>query len=179
MKRILSLSIFVGLLFCLPAFAAGRPLSPQLRKLNISLGHWVFHGQSRNPRTGRTGSWTWNEHCRWSSNRVFLECTFDNVWSGSHVRSLVIDTYNTRDHSYWHYEVYAAGARGNHPFVSRMTVRGDTWVESAQHEDHGKQVRERVVYRFLSPSRVRVAIQTSVDGSRWVTLDRGVGRKLP
>ncbi len=179
MKRFLPLCIFMGFLSCTPAFAAGRPLSPQLQKLNISLGHWVFHGTSLNPRSGKKGTWTWDGNCRWSTNRIFLECTFDNIWAGQSVRSLVVDTWNTRDHSYWHYEVYAAGAPGDHPFVSRMTVHGHTWVESAQHEEHGKQVRERVVYNFLSPTRVRVAIQTSTDGGHWVTLDRGEGHKLP
>ena len=123
MKRIGLLLALVGVLTGAPAVAAPE-LSPQLSKLGVSTGKWVFHGKSLKSQYGRAGSWTWHEDCRWSSNRLFLECTFDNTWSGKTVRSLVVDTYNTEDKSYWHYEFFAEGAGGDDPFVPRMTVHG-------------------------------------------------------
>ncbi len=80
-----------------------RPLSPELQKLDISVGRWVFHGKSLDTPFSKAGSWTWNENCRWSENRLFLECSFDNEWSGKAVKSLVVDTWNGEDKSYWHY----------------------------------------------------------------------------
>lgn len=179
MKRFLFPLLFVALLVGTPALAAGnRALSPELQKLNISVGRWVFHGKTLKTASGKPGSWTWNEDCRWSTDGMFLECSFDNVWSGKAIKSLVVDTYNTKDHTYWHYEMYAAGAGGAHPFVSRMKVQGNTWIEYGQDEEHGKKISERIVYRWNpSGDRVGVEIQSSKDGVHWVTLDRGEGIK--
>lgn len=180
MKRLLFLLVFVAALASAPAFAAGnRPLSPELQKLNISVGRWVYHGKTLKTPSGKPGTWTWNADCRWSPDMMFLECSFDNVWSGKAVKSLVVDTYNAKDRTYWHYEMFAAGSGGAHPFVSRMTIHGNTWVEYGQDLDHGRKVQERIVYRFASSSRVSVAIQTSRDGKHWTTIDQGEGVKQP
>lgn len=179
MKRMMFLLLSTAVLANSPAFAAGKkPLSPQLEKLNISVGRWVYHGMTLKTKSGKAGSWTWNADCRWSPKRVFLECSFNNDWSGKKVVSLVVDTYNTHDHSYWHYEMFATGAGGEHPFVSRMTIKGDTWTEYAQDVEHGKKISTRIIYRYTSPTRVSVAIETSDDGVHWVTVDRGEGVKL-
>lgn len=180
MKRVLALAIFAAALASAPVLrAANPPLSPELQKLNVSVGRWIYHGKTLKPRAGTSGSWTWNEDCRWSSDQTYLECTFTNDWSGKVVKSLVVDTYNTKDHSFWHYELYASGVGGNHPFVSRMAIHGNTWIEYTQQTDHGKKTGERVVYRFSSPTRVSVKIQVSRDGAHWVTMDRGEGVKQP
>lgn len=162
------------------ALAAGAVTPAQkLLKLDVAVGRWIFHGKSLDTAFGKAGNWTWNEDCGWSANRLFLECSFDNEWSGKKVRSLVVDTYNARDKSYWHYELFAAGAGGARPFVSRMTIAGSTWTESGQDTVAGKRVRERIVYDFVSADRVDVKIQISRDGKRWVTIDRGEGEKQP
>ena len=180
MKRVISLLVFVTALVSAPALAAGnKPLSPALQKLDISVGRWVYHGKTLKTKSGKPGSWTWNADCRWSPDQVFLECTFDNNWSGKEVKSLVVDTYNSEDHTYWHYELFATGSDGAHPFVSRMKIQGNTWTEYGQDEEHGKKVRTRIVYKYASPTRVSVAIQTSTDGGHWQTVDQGEGIKQP
>lgn len=178
MKRILLLLTLVGASAGPAAFAAGaRAPTSELRKLDVSVGRWIFHGRSLNTAYSKAGTWTWHENCRWSANRLFLECSFDNVWSGKRVRSLVVDTYNSTDKTFWHYEFFAAGASGKRPFVSRMTIDGDTWVEYSSGQHAGKPVRERIVYRFAPPARVTVSIELSRDGKRWTTIDRGKGVK--
>jgi len=174
MQRIALPLALVGVLAGAPALAAP---SPQLSKLGVSTGKWVFHGKALKSQYGKAGSWTWHEDCRWSSNRLFLECTFDNTWSGKTVRSLVVDTYNTEDHSYWHYEFFAEGAGGAHPFVSRMAVHGNTWIEYGHEKQNGKRLRERIVYHFLSAKKVKVRIEISRNGHDWTTVDRGEGTK--
>lgn len=154
--------------------ASGTGASPELQKLDVSLGKWVFHGTTKG-RDGKTGSFTWNENCRWSPNHLFLECTFSNVWSGKPVESLVVDTYNSADKSYWHYEFYASGEKGDKPFVSRMEVNSDTWIEHGRDVIPGKQSGERIVYNWGPPGRVKVAIETSKDGTHWDAIDQGEG----
>lgn len=180
MNRLASLLMCVAMLVNASAIAAGKPpLSPELQKLDISVGRWVFHGKTLKTRSGKPGSWTWNEDCRWSPNQLYLECTFSNNWSGKQVESLVVDTYNSVDRSYWHYELYSGGENGQKPFISRMTVQGNTWIEYGQEAVPGKKVGERIVYRWASPTRVGVAIETSKDGVHWEAVNQGEGTKLP
>jgi len=162
-----------------PAPAAARP--PELAALNVSLGRWVFHGTSA-PRTpgGQPGAWTWNEDCHWSPNHLFLDCTFSNVWSGRAIESLVVDTYNTRDHSYWHYEMFQSGSAGAHPFAAKMEIAGNTWTEYGAAGADGKP-HERIVYVWgagSAPATVKVTIETTKDGEHWTTADQGTGTRL-
>jgi len=178
MKHIVFLSMLA--IFCALSTAAAadnQPLSPELQKLNIFVGHWEFHGKTLATPFGKAGAWTWNEDCRWSDDRVFLLCSFANVWSGKTVKSLVVDTYNRKDHAYWHYELFADGQTGSRPFISKMTIAGNTWTEYGQDEDHGKKISERIVYRYTSSTEVDVEIQVSRDGTHWITVDRGEGVK--
>lgn len=156
------------------AKAGGAWASADLQKLDVSLGKWVFHGTTKD-RSGKTGTFTWNEDCQWSPNHLFLECTFSNVWSGKPVESLVVDTYNSTDKNYWHYEFYASGEKGNDPFVSRMEVNGDTWIEHGRDAVPGKTTGERIVYNWGPPGHVKVAIETSKDGTHWEAVDQGEG----
>jgi hypothetical protein len=181
MKRSLLLSLAFGAAFVLTPMrhVAGQTLSPELRKLNVSVGHWVFHGKTLKTKSGKPGSFTWNEVCSWSPNHLYLECTFSNVWSGKAVESLVVDTYNTADHNYWHYELYASGEKGDKPFLSRMDVNGNTWIEYGEQAVPGKKAGERIVYKWQLPNRVSVAIETSKDGAHWETVNQGEGVKQP
>lgn len=156
------------------AKAQSAGASSELQKLDVSLGKWVFHGTTKD-RSGKAGTFTWNEDCRWSPNHLFLECTFSNVWSGRPVESLVVDTYNSADKSYWHYEFYASGEKGDKPFFSRMEVNGDTWIEHGRDVIPGKQSGERIVYNWGPPGHVKVAIETSKDGTHWDAIDQGEG----
>jgi hypothetical protein len=161
----------------LGAVAQSAP-APELQKLDVSVGRWEFHGSAKNARTGKVTQWTWKEDCRWSPNRLFLECTFDNIWAGRPARSLVVDTYNSTDHSYWHWEMFADGQTGAHPFAAKMDITGNTWIEYGA-APSAKRPGERIVYDWSPPDKVRVRIETSRDGTHWTTVDDGVGTKLP
>lgn len=170
--------LLCGSLGVAPAIA-GVPQaeSPELQKLDVSLGHWIFHGETLNARSGQSTPFMWDEHCQWSPNHLFLECTFSNNWNGKAVESLVVDTYNTVDKSYWHYEEYAIGSRGSNPFVSRMDVTGNQWIEHGADAVPGQKNGQRIVYTWESDSHVKVEIQTSPDGTTWTTVNRAEGVK--
>lgn len=178
MKRSLFLSMAIALVASGSASAAGNQgLSAELQKLDISAGHWVFHGQTMATSSGKAGPWTWNEDCRWSDSRKFMVCSFSNDWAGRTVNSVVVDTWSRKDKSYWHYELFDGGDSGARPFISRMTINGNTRVEHAESVDHGKQSRTRITYVFDSPTHVNVKIEVSRNGANWVTVDEGTGVK--
>lgn len=178
MKYILVSAMLITSFVAGAAVAADSPpLSPELQKLGIFVGHWEFHGQTLETAFGKVGTWTWNEDCRWSDDQNFLLCSFANVWSGKSINSLVVDTYNNKDRSYWHYELFTDGQTGLRPFISKMTIAGDTWTEYGQDEEHGKKISERITYRYNSPQEVDVEIQVSRDGAHWITVDHGRGVK--
>jgi hypothetical protein len=172
MKASAVLPILAALVLA-PCLAHTRPAA--LRKLDVAQGRWTFHGRTLKTAFSKPGTWTWKADCRWSApDRLFLECAFDNVWNGKPVRSLVVDTYNTHDHRYWHYEMFEAGAGGRHPFAAPLTIHGPVWIESGG----GKKIRQRIVYRYRSSTRVDVAIELSRDGGiHWVVIDEGQGVK--
>lgn len=179
MKRNLFWIAMIASLASGSALAGGRDLSPELQKLDVSVGRWVFHGQTLDARSGKKRSWIWNEDCRWSANRTFMLCSFNNDWAGTIVNSVVVDTYNRKDKSYWHYEIFDGGDSGARPFISRMTIDGNTRTEYAESVDHGEKHETRVIYLFDSLTHVNVKIETSRDGAKWVTVDQGTGVKQP
>jgi len=163
-----------------PAYAGDfPPLAPQLKALDVQTGHWVYHGTTTDSATGKTGSFTWDEHCSWSSDKLFLMCSFDNDWSGEKVQSLVVDSWNDQDKTYWHYEFFAVGGSGAKPFASRMTVAGNTWTEVGEDDDKGKKSYDRISYVYSSPTQVTVKIEISPDQKQWKTVLDGTGIKQP
>lgn len=177
MKRIvLFWVLFISLMGNVPVLAADQSeLNSKLQKLDISTGHWVYHGETMNTPSGKAGKWTWDEHCAWSQNREFMMCSFTNDWAGRTVKSLVVDTWSGKDKSFWHYEIFSSS--GAKPFVSKMDISGNTRVEIAKSENHGKTNWTRITYVFDSATHVKVKLESSRDGTHWVTVDQGEGVK--
>ncbi|MDE3216267.1 MAG: hypothetical protein KGO03_07710 [Gemmatimonadota bacterium] len=176
------LAVLSGLLLAVSAFGASagaqQPRAPQFRALDVQSGHWVYRGTTAPRRAGdKPGTFTWDEHCGWSADQLFLMCSFDNDWSGRKVQSLVVDTWNSRDKAYWHYEMFAVGASGEKPFASKMTIRGDTWLELGTEIRGGKTTYERISYVYSSPTHVTVKIEVSPDNEHWTTTLDGAGVK--
>ncbi|HEY4128222.1 MAG TPA: hypothetical protein VGN70_09275 [Gammaproteobacteria bacterium] len=161
-----------------PAVAADfPPLAPQFKALDVQAGHWLYRGTTS--FDGKPGTFTWDEHCSWSSNRLFLNCSFDNDWSGDKVQSEVVDTWNAKDQAYWHYEFFAVGGGGDHPFAAKMSIQGNTWIELGEDDDQGKKSYTRISYVYTSPTQVKVRLETSPDQKTWKTVLDGTGIKQP
>ncbi|HEU5399233.1 MAG TPA: hypothetical protein VFV77_08115 [Gammaproteobacteria bacterium] len=174
------LALIFAALAVTPAFAADfAPPAPQLKALDVQSGHWVYHGTT--DFGGKAGTFTWDEHCSWSSDKLFLNCSFDNDWSGDKVQSEVVDTWNPKDQSYWHYEFFAVGDTGAKPFSSKMTIAGNTWTELGEDDDAktGKKSYDRISYVYTSPTTVKVKIEVSPDQKTWKTVLDGTGTKQP
>jgi hypothetical protein len=166
---------------CLPAaaFAQSAPaVDAKLHQLDVSAGRWVYHGQFLGTKGSPPSAWVWREDCRWSANRLFMLCTFSNTWGGRPVDSVVIDTYDSKRDTFWHYEVFDSGDSAGKPFAARMRIDGNTRIEYWTHTHHGKAVRQRIVYRFVSDDRVTVKFQQSTDRVPWETVATGTGRKI-
>ncbi|HLW73887.1 MAG TPA: hypothetical protein VKT74_02345 [Gammaproteobacteria bacterium] len=173
--RLLILSVLAT-----PVFAADFPaVAPQLKALDAQVGHWVYHGTTAATPTDKAGTFTWDEHCSWSADKLFLMCSFDNDWSGEKIQSLVVDSWNGLDKTYWHYEMYAVGDSGAHPFLSKMIVDGNTWTEYSEGDEGGKKNYERIVYQYTSATKVSVKIESSPDNTHWTTEIQGEGVKQP
>jgi hypothetical protein len=156
------------------AFAAG---DVGLEQLAISEGSWVYRGHVFGDAGSRPTDFVWHADCRWSANRAFMMCSFSNTWGRQHINSLVVDSFNERDHTFWHYEVFEDGDAPEKPFASKMQIDGPTRVEEWTESRHGKPVRERIVYKFASDKKVTVSFQQSEDGKVWKTTASGAGEK--
>ena len=172
------IALVAVVLVAIPALAADFPApAPQLKALDAQSGHWIYHGTTA--FGGKPGTFTWDEHCSWSSNGLFLNCSFDNDWSGEKVQSEVVDTWNAKDQAYWHYEFYAVGDSGDKPFAAKMTIQGHTWTELGEDDDQGKKSYTRISYLYDSPSTVTVKLEVSPDQKQWKTVLDGTGTKQP
>ena len=170
------LSLLAAAFVMTPALSADFPaLAPELKALDVQNGHWLYHGTTN--ADGKAGTFTWDEHCSWSSNKLFLMCSFDNDWSGTKVQTLVVDSWNTQDKSYWHYEFFAVGSSGASPFSSQMTIAGNTWTELGENDEDGKKTFDRISYVYTSPTEVKVKIEVSPDQKQWQTILNGTGAK--
>lgn len=173
--------LMVLLVSILPAVAAaaGPSAGPgRLRELGATAGRWVYHGDFRVRAGAPAAAWTWHADCGWAANGAFMVCSFANTWAGRHVNSVVVDTYDRRAHTFWHYEVFNSGRSAGRPFATKMQIHGRTWIESWRAVQGGKPVRERIVYRFASAERVRVWFQRSSEGRPWRTTASGVGTRV-
>lgn len=149
----------------------------KLHQLDVSAGDWVYHGKFLATKKSPATPWTWHEHCEWSANHQFMMCSFANTWAGKRVDSLVVDTYNPRDHSFWHYEIFSGSDTPAKPFAAKMQIDGPVRTESWTQTEHGKTGHIRIVYKFQSDEKVTVRFQQSDDGKRWRTTGEGVGTK--
>jgi len=175
----LSRMMLLGMLAIAPAIAAGDPLPATLQPLDRAIGRWVYHGGSVPASSPKATHWTWYQDCGWSANRLFLACSFTMDWPDKVVHSLSVSTFNTQDKSYWHYEMFDSDGTGDKPFISRMTIDGDTWTQDGEPDvdEHGKKVLYRVVYHFDSPKQVTVKIEMQGEAGDWTVLEEGVGVK--
>ncbi|HEY6577701.1 MAG TPA: hypothetical protein VIY09_00130 [Rhizomicrobium sp.] len=167
--------IFLAIAACISstALAAG---DAGLEQLAISEGSWAYHGQVFGGARSRPTSFVWHADCRWSANRAFMMCSYSNVWGRQHINSLVVDTFNSHDNAFWHYEIFEDGDAPGKPFASKMQIDGPTRIEQWTESHHGKPVRQRIVYKFASARKVTVSFQTE-DGKIWKTTANGTGEK--
>jgi hypothetical protein len=148
-------------------------LRPQLQALDIAAGKWEYHGETIATPDQKPGTWTWSEDCAWSVNRAFLTCAFVMHWPDKVVRSIAVNTYNFTDKKYWHYEMFDSDGSGGDPFISHMTISGNTWTNYG----HADKKSYRVRYQYASPTRVSVRVELSTDHIHWTTLSQGEGIK--
>ena len=183
MKRVVLLLAWgitiVSVLFLPVAYAQSLRLSNPLSELTVSEGHWVYHGHFLRSAGSQKGNWVWNENCRWAANDAFMLCSFSNDWSGKHVNSIVVDTYNPELKSFWHFEIFNSGSTAQKPFGARMVIRGNKRIERwVVRPKDGKIMRERIVYVFSGSNRVKVLFQQAISGESWVETAVGVGKRI-
>lgn len=168
------------LVSCMPAaaFADSPPAAGTgIQQLDVSAGRWVYQGHFLGGKSVRPSAWIWHEDCHWSENHVFMLCTFSNTWAGRHVDSVVVDTYDPKGNTFWHYEMFNSGDSAGKPFASKMRIDGNTRTEVWTETRKGKSVRQRIVYQFASADKVAVMFQQSQDGTHWKTTASGTGEK--
>jgi hypothetical protein len=176
MRRLPMFSALTTLVLAPLAWPADTPPSaPELQRLDVAAGTWLYHGENLAVANQKGGKWLWREECGWSASKAFMACSFTMNNPDKTVKSLAVSTYNYSDKSYWHYEMFDSDGSGADPFIARMTIEGNTWTA------YGKSDNKtyRVIYNYSSPTRVTVRVQLSGDNGQWTTLAQGEGIKQP
>jgi hypothetical protein len=157
---------------CISSVALAGP-----EQLAVSEGSWIYHGHVLGDAKSPPTDFVWHADCRWSANRVFMNCSFANIWGGKHINSLVVDTFNAHDNAFWHYEIFEDSDAPEKPFASKMQIDGPVRSEEWTETDRGKTMHQRIVYTFVSDKKVTVSFQQSEDGNAWKTTAEGRGDK--
>jgi hypothetical protein len=89
------------------------------------------------------------------------------------VKSQVVNTHNSNDKSYWHYEMFDSDESGTEPFISRLTIANNIKTNDGTAD----KKTYCVTYHSTSPTQVSVHIELSSDNAHWATLSQGVGIK--
>ncbi|GLQ99138.1 hypothetical protein [Dyella mobilis] len=173
MRRATIFASLAAMTLAVPAWSADTPLPAELQPLDIAAGTWLYHGENLATADQKAGQWTWVEVCGWSANHAFMACSFTMNWPGQVVKSLAINTYNFSDKSYFHYEMFDSQSHGADPFIACMTIAGNTWT----HYGSADKKTYRVIYHYVSPTRVTVRIELSDDRTHWTTMAQGEGVK--
>ena len=158
-----------------PAWCAGAAPAAELRPLDVAAGTWLYHGENLAVGDQKAAQWTWQEECGWSSNKAFLACDFVMNNPDKVIKSHAVTTYNYSDKSYWHYEMFDSDGSGADPFIARMTIQGSTWTASGKSDNK----TYRVIYHYLSPTRLTISVELSSDEVHWTMLARGEGVRQP
>jgi hypothetical protein len=170
--------LFIGVLLgalvpgaCLAA--EGPAVSEKLKALDVTLGKWVFQGETLAVADQKAEKWNWLLDCSRSTNRAFVICSYTMNYPNKTVKSEIVDAYNSFDQKYWHYEMFDSDDSGAKPFISEMTIAGDTWTNFGKEGE----TTYRVTYRFVSPTRVSLRVESTTDNVAWTTLQQAEGVK--
>ncbi|MBS0422376.1 MAG: hypothetical protein JSR66_32015 [Proteobacteria bacterium] len=96
------------------------PASPELQRLDVAAGTWLYQGENLAVANQKGGKWTWREECGWSVTRAFMACSFTMNNPDKTVNSLAVSTYNFSDQSYWHYEMFDSDGSGAERAIRRQ-----------------------------------------------------------
>lgn len=149
-----------------------------LEKINIWEGHWKVQVQTKETAYGHASSQKGNMACSWSPDHAYMVCEYVGDFADPHKRiesdHLSIFTYNATAKAYKHLGVSTDFKTLEEPAI----IRGNVWTTPYERPYHGKRLRCRDVYEFVTLSKQKHRFEVSADSGRtWTVVSEAVWTK--
>jgi hypothetical protein len=162
------LLLFAVLVVAIPGLAFGqsqiapppRP-GPEIQRLGYFVGTWKTEDETV----------TWE----WFTGGFSLIGRVENSGPGLKSSELRIMTYDPVTGDYTQYKVTSVGPGGT---LSRLTVRGDTWLSQWDGTEDGKPAKYRFAIVEVTPTSFSAKLETSLAGGPWIVTFETKGVKI-
>lgn len=158
----------ISLLILAPAVVASNPAD----KLGIWEGRWTYDERDYETPYSHAHKNSGTGDCNWAPNRGFMICDYLNRSPGNGVpaNDLAVFSYSSAARTYARLGIF----KDAKPFAENVTIRGNTWVTSADIPYKGGTLIYRVVDVFSQDEQTAHATtEISADkGKTWTTISR-------
>ncbi len=154
--------------------SAAKP-GPEVKKLGYFVGMWITEGTIAPGPWGAGGKFSWVETTKWMSGNFFMIGHWDFKMPpelGGDGEEIFVMGYDT-NRKFYTFDAFSS--QGQHQ-VSRGTLRGDMWIWTSRAARGGKNVKQKMTMKVLSPASYAVKLEVSMDGA-WITFMEGKAAK--
>ncbi len=149
---------------------------PELKKLDYFVGSWSVDATIGQGPWGAGGKFTSTTTTSWMPGDFYLQTQSDFKMPpevGGEGKSTAIIGYDAEQNVYTRDEF---NSQGRH-VSSKGSLAGDTWTWNASQNYGGTDVQIRTTVKQLSPTSYSLKVETSVDGTTWMTFMEGKATK--
>ena len=149
---------------------------PELKKLDFFVGSWSVETTIAPGPWGAGGKFTSATTTTWQLGDFYLQTQSDFKMPpevGGDGKSTAITGYDAEQNVYTRDEF---NNQGRH-VSSKGTFAADTWTWNASQNYAGTEVQIRTTVKQLSSTSYNLKVETSVDGTTWMTFMEGKATK--
>ena len=149
---------------------------PEVKKLDYFVGTWTTDGTIPQGPWGAGGKYSSTDTVEWMSGNFFVLAHSDFKMPpelGGDGKEIYLMGYDT-DQSVYTFDAF--GSQGRHQ-VSQGTVEGDAWSWTSEATYDGRDIKQKMTMKILSPASYSLKFEVSMDGETWMTFMEGKATK--
>jgi hypothetical protein len=165
------------LLFSFSAWAQMAPKpGPEVKKLDYFVGTWTSEGTVAPGPWGAGGKFTSTDASEWMPGNFFVVTHSEYKMPaevGGDGKEMSVMGYDTQQNTYIDDDF---NSEGEHE-LWKGTVSGDAWTWTGEANYGGQDIKQKLTFKILSPTSYSTKLETSLDGTNWLTFMEGKATK--
>lgn len=156
--------------------AAGMPMrkpGAEEKRIGYFVGHWKGEGEMKPTLFGPGGKFTSTEHAEWLPGGFYVAFHSEGNGPMGEEKGLAIMGYDPEEKVYTY---YFAGSMGM-AFLSKGTVKGDTWTWLSEGKMGGKPFKARFTIKENGPDSYSFTEGMMGADGKWSTTGQGKSTK--
>jgi len=174
-KTILAATLVLAAISAVAQMSPQQP-GPEVKKLDYFAGTWTFDATIGQGPWGAGGKFTSTITNDWLPGNFFLHTQSDFKMPtevGGDGKSTALTGYDPQQNAYTRDEF---NSHGDH-VSSKGTLATDTWTWNSSRNYGGTEVQIRTTVKQLSPGSYTLKVESSIDGTTWMTFMEGKATK--